>query len=191
MVDINSVTKEVIQEFGEYILTKIPTLNVSYEFPSANQALVLPSMTITQVGGAPFIPEMNPYVLSQGTLVTHKKDIRYVVGSYEFNLQVDLWCRTKEERNEYYQKFFKAMTSQFPVLGLTLTLENYYSSVCRYNMTSFLKEDAEISSQTREWRVKITIIADCLAIFEKSEFIIESIESQTEIPNGTLEKQNL
>lgn len=192
MQNVDSVTKEVIERLGNYLSTKMGNIIVTHEFPSANQQLILPQMTISDTGMADYEPVLNPYVLYQGALSSHKKDTQYVVGKYSFNLQIDLWCRNKEERNKYYQEFFKAINSQFPLnLGLSLNLTDYYNIVCRYNMTGFKKEDNEISSQTREWRVKINVTADCSAVLERSEYIMENLELHTEIPMETLETKNI
>jgi hypothetical protein len=192
VLDVESVSEEIIKKIGDYLGARMPTLEqIIYEFPTANTQLKYPSLSIIQVGDADYAPEMNPYIHSQGSIINHKADIRYVVGKYDFKLQLDIWCRNKKERNDLYQEFFKAFNSQFPKMGLSLNFTDYYNIICRYDMISFMKEDSEVTSQTREWRIKIRLLANCDALLEKNEYIVESLESHTEIPHEVEEIKSI
>ena len=144
----------------------MPTLeNVNYEFPSANIPLVFPSITITYQGDVSYMPQLNPSVYSSGAIADHKADTLYIVGQYDGSLQLDMWCKNKEQRNDMYQEFYKAFNPNFPSrMNLSLNLTDYYNIKCNYDLTSFSKEDSEVSSQTREWRTRISVLVNCNAL---------------------------
>lgn len=193
MVDVESVTEEVIKRLGVHLSANMSDLEqVLYEFPSANETLKYPSITIIQAGDADFLPELNPYIHNTPTIEDHKASIQYVVGGLEFNLQLDMWCKNKEQRNDMFRELFKALNTNFPTtMGLSLNLTEYYNTICRYDFTSFSKEDSEVSAQTREWRTRVVILSNCDALLEKEEYMMESLESHTEIPHGTREEKSI
>lgn len=192
MLEVESISEEIIKKLGAHLESGMSSLSdVIYEFPSGNVQLSLPSLSVITLGTVDFTPEMNPYIHEQAETEDHQADVQYVVGKYDIRLQLDLWCRNKEERNDLYQEFFTAFNSQFPKMGLALTLTDYYNVICRYDLTSFAKEDSEVASQTGEWRIKMEIIANCDAIIEKEEYIMESLESHTEIPHGVEEEEDI
>jgi hypothetical protein len=188
VLEVESVSKEVIKRLGLHIASKITGLNVLYEFPEANVQLAYPSLSIIQMGDAAYTPENNIYEISRSEIYEdNTADIRYCVGKYDIKLQLDAWCRSKEERNDLYQSLFLSLNSEFPKLGLSLNLTDYYNIVSRYNMVSFIKDDTEIASQRKEWRVKINVMVDTNAVIEKQESIMVTLESHTEIPQGIQE----
>lgn len=180
-----SVTEELIKRIGEHLKDNMPNLSdVLYEFPESNIEIDYPSLSIIQAGDLDYTPEMTPYPyveIGSGDITASKADVRYVVGQYNGVLQLDLWCRNKEERDDLYEEFFQAFNSQFPVLGLTLSLTDYHSALCRYDLRGSSKEDSEISSQRKEWRVRIDVMFNCKAILEKEEFIVEETEVTSDI----------
>ena len=172
-----SVTEEVIKRLGNHLATQITKLNEVIDgLPEGNVPISFPALSIMESGNTEYIPEMNPYPyvdITAGDITDHSAEVAYVIGQYNFNLQLDLWCRSKEERDDIYEKFIQGFNSQFPLLGLNLTLTDYHGIYCNYSQNGYSKEDAEISSQRQEWRVKINILANCKAILGKDEFIME------------------
>lgn len=180
----DNLTKAVIEALGTHLKTSIPALEqVIYDFPAANIQLKYPSLSIIS-GNPQFLPECGPYILDQDdTGTNHKAKVRRVVGTYEFNLQLDFWCRDKVERNKIYDAFFQAFNPEVDPMGLNLQLSRYHDIWCRFDQTGYRYEDSEISSQRGEWRVIVTLLAQCRAVLEKEEFIIETIENNLTTPD--------
>lgn len=178
----DSVTRAVLGQLGDYLRKALPDLvQIILEWPESNQELKLPSASIS-IAAAPFVNEM-PYIFNESALVgtTQTKDVKYVIGNYEFSLQLDLWERSNEQRDELYEKFFTAFNSNLPQPGLNLTLVGYHNTICSYEIVDYLPEDSEISAQTKQWRATIKLNANCKAIGTKRESII------TQVPELTLE----
>jgi len=88
----------------------------------------------------------------------------YRLGTYDINIQVDIWTPYKAKRNELYTKFCDTINEEFlngdwkPV-GLSLTLENYFDTIARYEIVGYNFPDEERASQVDEWRVVIAMKA--------------------------------
>lgn len=173
----SDLSKEVIFSLGKFLKSKMPSLvRVYAQFPESNMEIAYPSMTIT-MGEPRFTPENCPYVVAkEGFVRGSTSTVLYVWGYYDYNLQLDIWCRTKEERHRLIGEFEQAIFDDNHVVGITTTLENYYESLCRYDYEGYNNsEDSEISSQTKEWRVKIDMLAHCDAIAAKKEHLINNV----------------
>ncbi len=185
-----SVTEEILKRLGNHLASNMPELEEVLDgFPEGNTSINFPSLSIIEAGTSKFTNEMSPYPyveIEASDITDHKADVRYVVGQYDVSLQLDFWCRSKEERDDLFEKFIQAFNSQFPSLGLNLVLTDYHNVMCYYMMEGYSKEDSEISSQRQEWRVKINIVANCKAILEKEEPIVEETEVTGDI-QGTSE----
>lgn len=84
----------------------------------------------------------------------------YRVGSYNMDLQLDIWCAYKAQRNELYKMFYEIMneemlTKDWAPSGLSLKLENYFDTIARYDIVSYNFPDDQRSSQEDEWRARI------------------------------------
>jgi hypothetical protein len=129
-----------------------------------------------------------PQQLSQGTTLNHKAVAKYEVGSYDFSLQIDIWCGSKEERFRIYDDFFKAINRDVEVMGLSLQLKTYHNIYARYDLTGFNFDDGEQTSQLAEWRAILSVSANCKAILDKTQPIItQPIETQTTIEDNAIE----
>lgn len=184
------VTKDVLVQLGKHLKKEMPDLKqVLLDFPEANKTLMYPSISLF-VQSPDYVPEMNPYVASEvdiSQFEAPKAKYRYVTGSYDWKIQADIWCQNKEQRHRLYDQFYKAFNSQFPTLGLTLELEDYFGVLCRYDMVGFnYGDDGELSSQTKEWRVKIDLIGHCKAILEQTQSRIESTSVDVENVNDNV-----
>lgn len=181
----DNATKAVIEALGTYLKSQIRSLQqVVYEFPAPNITLKYPSLSIT-TGEPSFAAEANPYIHEQGEMnaATKKATVSRVVGTYEFKLQLDFWCRDKVERYKIYDEFFKAFHAEIDPMGLNIQLEKYFNVWCRYDQIGFHYEDSEIASQRSEWRVVVTLLAQCRAVLERSDFIMETIVNTLTTPN--------
>jgi hypothetical protein len=180
-----SCVKAVLENLGRHLKSKMPHLaQVIYEFPSANVQLRYPSISI--LAGNPQFTPLHPYLLTQGQTQNNKASVKRVVGAYDFELQLDLWCRDKFERFSMYEEFFQAFNSQIMPMGLSLKMSDYYDVWCRYDLIGYDLDDSEISSQRAEWRARINLLANTRAVIEKTEIVVETIENNLTTPNEIL-----
>lgn len=172
-----SVSKEVLKRLGIHLKAQVSELQeVLEDFPESNVQLKYPALSIFT--GAPDHRPFAPYLLSKTDPdVNNQSIIKYVVGDYEFRLQLDLWCRSKVERHKLYEKVYLAFTTQFPVMGLSLNLTDYHNTICRYDLVSYdFEEDNEAGSQRKEWRAKMGLVAHCKAIKEVTQYVMQTFE---------------
>lgn len=178
------VTKEVQKALATYLLTAIPELeDVVDGFPEANINLKYPSISIATMPSV-YTP-LNPYIFSQPAAVSHQSNVKYVVGQYNWKLQLDLWESYKEKRHALHEKFMAAFHNNIPnTSGLVLTLSNYHGILCSYTMVRYAPDNSEAGSQRKEWRATIDLEANCKAVLTKQQYII------TQEPELTLETPN-
>lgn len=177
---LRGVGYEITKRLGLFLKENMPSLNdVVYDFPMGNVDLDLPTLSIITVGRPNYLNELNPYVintpsLSPGDDASHK--YKWVVGWYEFTLQLDIWCGSKHERDSLHEELFQAFHKDPEKQGVNLTLDDYHEIVCRYDLDGYLFQDSEDASQAQEWRVKIDVLANCKAVIEKTDSAIIETE---------------
>jgi len=146
-------------------------------FPEANLRLKMPSVSVF----APrpeFKPSSNPYLINtvqDEDISNSKANVLWVVGDYDFNLQLDLWCGSKEELDDLFAELFEVLNPNVKP-GVSLPMEDYFGGICEYIYTGHTRDNGEQASQRDEWRMTFTILATCKAIRSRKEFIIESTE---------------
>jgi hypothetical protein len=174
--------KSVLENLGKYLKSSIPAIvQVTYEWPAPNVQLKYPSLSIIS-GDPQFTPGM-VRELSRGTISGHKSNVKSIIGEYDFNLQLDFWCRDKVERSTLYEEFFWSFNPDSSAGGLSLQMADYHGIWCRYDLTGYKLSDAESSSQRAEWRLMINILANTSAVREKAEFVMETIENDLNFPD--------
>jgi len=167
-----SVTKEIVERLGKVIASRVNLARVIYEWPSANLALQYPTLSIITKAN-PRFENFSPYLWENSTPNAAKRtESKYVVGAYEWPLQLDLWTKNKEQRHDLYQKIFQAFMEDINAPGIAATMENYHDALARYDFIGFQYQDEEISAQRNEWRVTMDVLAQCKAIVTKDEFAI-------------------
>lgn len=177
-----SCVKAVLESLGTYLKANMPSLSqVIYEFPAANVQLRYPSFSI--IAGNPKFTPLSPFKLSQGETEEHQASVKWIVGAYDLNLQLDLWCRDKVERFSVYEEFFQAFNKDIVPMGLSLSLTNYHNVWCRYELNGYDLADSEMASQRAEWRARINVMANTRAVIQKTEFIIENTEINLTTPD--------
>lgn len=169
--------KFVVDALCVFLKAKMPNLEaVNQEFPAADVLLKYPCVTVTTTGNPEF-QNLQPYTLEQGPLgLDHKAEVKRVVGMYDYTLQVDIWAKNKVQRLKTFDEFFQAFNEKISPMGLSLQLEKYHGVWARYDMTSYAFDDSEAGSQRGEWRVRITVLANCVAVLGRREAIMETIE---------------
>ena len=185
-------TRALIKRLISEIRDRMPSILEAYDdFPSANQKLKFPSFSLFTRDPI-FVPRV-PYVVGKGDKIEDGDDagkfpVKYVIGQYEFNLQLDFWCESKFQRHDILEEFIQAFNSVDPTAGITFSLRDYHDECAHAFVvgTSFMN-DSEESSQRGEWRVKVNIRADLRAIKEKLENLMETIEYTTETTEGAIQ----
>lgn len=174
---IDSVSKELVLRLGNHLQKYVPGLGqVLNEWPNAGVELKYPSITI--LTKQPRFMPLSPYLMTKTDTLAEidaedaKQEIKYVVGAYEWPLQLDLWTKTKEQRHEFFQKLFLAFNTNPYVPGIVATMANYHNALARYDLDGFQYQDEEISAQRTEWRVTMNVLSQCKAIVAKDEFAI-------------------
>ena len=179
---IESVSKSILQTLGNFLDDRINYRDVLYDWPEANVSLKLPTLCITT--GSPEFTQLPRFVLNQGLMNANKQsDIVYGIGQYEFRLQLDVWCRSKEERYDRHEELIQAFNSQDTIGGLSLYMPNYHDILARYDLISYSHNDNEASAQTKEWRLSASVLAHCFAAIERKEYIIETVETEFSTPD--------
>jgi hypothetical protein len=174
---VESVSKELVLRLSLHLQKHVPGLaQVLNEWPNAGVELKYPSITI--LTKQPKFTPLSPYLLTKTDIEEEidaedaKQEIKYVVGAYEWPLQLDLWTKTKEQRHEFFQKLFLAFNTNPYVPGITTTMVDYHNALARYDLDGFQYQDEEISAQRTEWRVTMNVLSQCKAIVAKDEFAI-------------------
>jgi len=170
------------ERLGAYLKAQVPVIQeVLNEWPEANQQLKYPSLVIT--GNSPEYSNLMTYALNMDPVVDNKRKVRYVIGQYDLNMQVTVWCRNKKERLDIHELIFKAMNPQVEPAGLVLTLTDYFSIQASYDIAGHQLPDDEEAAQRREWRATLQVLGHVKAIIEKEEFSMATIETTLETPD--------
>lgn len=182
----------IVGEIAKYLQNEIPGLNeIHEEFPAANRELEKPIAALTTVSN-PLTPMYNAIIRTEADPQNaNKLKTLSRVGQYNYRLQLDIWAETKKQRNELYDRVFHAMNKEAFESdlggGVSLTLADYYDIIARYEMVDYTFNDSEQSSQTDEWRVKITIEGNCYAVLEKCEPIMKEITVEQTLEHSDTE----
>lgn len=184
----NNLPNEVLKTLAREIQASMKSLaQIHLQFPESNDTFQYPSLSMT-FGDPEFTPENCPYQVSedpdnltpvdtQNPTTLPKNRTLYVDGYYEFPIQVDIWATSKKERLDLLQEFEKMFRKQFPIFGITAELKDYYNILCRYEYSGYnFADDGELTSQTKEWRVKIDVIAHCDSIHAVDESLMREFE---------------
>lgn len=178
-----SITEVVPKALAAYLLKSVQGLKQAFdEFPASTQKIDMPSVSVFAASDARFRPLM-PYTIPiDPTKITgHKAKVKWVVGIYDFTLQIDLWARNKEERDDVFDSLFNALNPQISPMGLVLPMEEYFNQFCDFVYVGHQYQDSEIRAQRDEWRVTLNVLVTCKAIRERSEFIIETTQTAAQI----------
>lgn len=176
-----SITEIVPKALAAYLLKNVQGLKQAFdEFPASTQKIDMPSVSVFASSNAEFRPLM-PYTQPITGIANSKAKVRWVVGIYDFTLQLDLWARNKEERDDVFDSLFNALNPKISPMGLVLTMEEYFNQLCDYLYVGHTFQDSEVRAQRDEWRVTMNLLVTCKAIRERSEFIIETTPTAAEI----------
>lgn len=114
------------------------------------------------------------------------KGILYHFGYLEFTTQINIWTDSKEDRHDISEKIIRVLNPNVGVTsGLSLTLEQYYNAICRYDMINSEIADNEDSAIRNEWRFRIDLRTNLDILLSKDEYIAEHINLEGETQDIT------
>ena len=194
-----SITEIVPKVLGQYLIGEIQDYRDYYaEFPQASRDFRTPSVSII-LADSDFRP-LTPYPclpIDPANIVDNKAEMKWAVGIYDFSIQLDIWARNKEERDDLFDATFNALNPDITPMGLRLVMEEYFDQLIEYVYTGHDLGGSEQRSESDEWRVTMTLLATCKAVRTRTEFIITdvpspaAIESQTGTIDGVEEKSEI
>ena len=191
-INSESLSEVIPKALGVHLLKNVKGLRDFYdEFPAANRSVRTPSVSII-VSSDDFravnhkIPQKSTVAPSPATVTGEdqkKQQVNWVVGIEDFTLQLDIWARNKEERDDLVQSVFNAMNPEIDPSGLRLVLDEYFGQLCDYLTINRKNGDTEERSQTDEWRSTWEILATCKAVQTREEFVIETTDLDVQLLN--------
>lgn len=178
--------KEALKTLANYFQANMPELKqVITNWPDPKVQMSLPCVSIIPVG-TPKITHTMPTLktLSDSDSPLKRKSL-YLVGHYDYVLQVDLWCEYEAERNDLFEKLLDVFNKQFsdggPSSGLNLQMENYHNAFASYEQIGYTYLDSEDNSIRSEWRVKIDVAVMHERFSEREEFVIDEITIKSRV----------
>lgn len=179
-----SLTEALPYTLGEYLKTNVTELKEYYEeWPEPNLQLDMPCVAISM--GEPEFRPLAPYYVKPeiGDITDHQAEVKWVTGIWDFKVQVDLWTRNKEEKDDLFDAVFNALNPNIDPMGLVLTLEEYHNILCELVYVGHTLGNSEENAQRDEWRITFTLLGTCKAMRTRKEFVIETTETQVETLN--------
>lgn len=174
---LKSVHKNVLYQLGKHLKQFMPSItDVLHEFPDPAIELSMPALSITL--GNPVHSPLDPYVHSQDAANgQNRAKVRYVTGMFDYQIQIDIWCRDKFERFNMIEEFRQAFNPEIVPQGLSLQLVDYWGVWCRYDVIGHNIDDSEGGSQRSEWRATINLLANTREITEREVYVVKTIEN--------------
>lgn len=188
---ISNPVELALDDLITYLKTQIAATAFIRDFPNRNEALVMPSITVTHNTDGAY-ESLDPYELSISTPVGDSAAVTviWIVGQWDFKVQLDLWAASKPARDKLFSDVYRAINKQIHPMGLSLPLPSYYGLFARFDINGFSHIDNEQAAQRQEWRTKIDLLANLKQAQEESAFIItKPIAVTAIIPDNGVEIQ--
>ena len=178
-----SITEAVTKTLANHLDASVERLRQTIiGFPSHSKRLRMPSVSIS--APAPqFTPKMNPHkrtAIDTDAIEDHKTDVEWIIGDYDFKLQLDLWCGSKEELDDLFDDLFNALNPEIDPMGVRLNMEEYHGLICDYIYVTHTRANSSQSSTKDEWRITLSVMATCNALRVRSEYVIDKTEVYVE-----------
>ena len=184
----SDVIESCVSALADFLSSQIAGLTVFQEWPSANQALSYPSLTIST--GAS--PKRTPSIMVQVSQTEPDSNNQIVVNEHiadwDDNFQLDLWTATKPQRTQVLAQIIDAFSSQEMdstgannANGLSISLPDQYGEIARFDIGSVQRIDDEASAQRQERRVKISVLVNCREIRQRTYYAMKQILIATEV----------
>ncbi len=178
----------VTNAFAAYLLAAVPDLKaVLKEWPDSNVKMQFPSVTLTS-GEAPLKNKMPEQLSCTEPDEDGKVTATYAVGQYDYKIQLDLWCRTKPERDTMLASLIDAVNAQAMdatgknnPLGLALQLTAYFDEWVHLDIDGHRYVDDEAGAQREERRAKVDLLVNVRAIKQRTLYAMKTIEIAEEV----------
>ena len=172
-------------------LAQISGLNVETEWPDSNEAINMPSVTLT--AGKDKRTPIQPEQISI-TSPNSENQVTQVIATahYDMQIQLDLWCRTKAERRQFLNAILNAFNSSENngglTSGLSLQLTSYFNVFARYEIDAHEFRDDEVAAETQERRATIMLVANTRECVSRTMYAIKhaTVYQQTDSANSPL-----
>jgi hypothetical protein len=169
-MSVLGANEAIVNQLVNYIKDNIPEINKVYlEWPNYQENLEMPCLSAITVGSPEYthqMPVLRSYDDAEGKS-------EYYVGFYDITVHLDIWAEYKQTRGDIMEKVFDLFHKQWQELnqamGISLTLEDYYNVIARYDLNGYTYMDNEESSQRDEWRAKIVVLVNCPRVLTKIE----------------------
>lgn len=179
-------TASVFSTLGEYLAKRMRFEYVIYGWPSYNDSLKMPGLSILNRTDPLFVPTPSQK-LSLIDTDENVTDIIYKVGDYTFELQLDMWNRSQDERYEYQARLFEVFHSQDDQAQSALSLEitDWFNQLGNYHLRSINSVSSQDSTERGEFRSICFVTVDCAAIhYKRNQAIIKTPSAELDVSEG-------
>ena len=163
-----------VKTLAKHIQENIPEIKKVYDFwPSSKDKMDLPSITL--LANKRPVTSYPPELLKTSDNPENPDliDSVYLIGHFDYTIQLDLWCDTKSERQKMEKKVEDLFTQNFSEnegqLGIELTLHDNDDVIARYDNVGYDYFDDGESSSLSEYRVKFEILVSHPKVIKKTE----------------------
>lgn len=166
---------------SKFLLANVASLEMAIDgWPAPNQKLKYPAISI--FAKIPKYTHLQPYVIKKNAIVNHRATVLRCVGMYDFELQMDLWCSYKPQRDSLVENVINAFNLDPDSPGANLILEDYYNEPIHLSMASVQYMQDEAAAERNEWRAMLTIECNLRVITSQTNYLMENIENTLETP---------
>lgn len=154
-------------------------LKVINGWPNPKNKMVLPSLSVISLernfkARYPTLIKTSPNLENP-----EYNDSVYLIGDYNYPIQLDLWCEEDFERSIWVEKIESFFNSQFldneQPTGLSLKLIDYSDMIARYDNVNYTYVDGEDSIQRSEYRAKFSVDTSYSKIVVKTDSRMDEI----------------
>jgi len=172
LAKVESVSKEIAERLSRHLDGLVDLADIVEEWPEANRKLRLPALSI--IAGDPDYQPFSPFYHDKETVQNHAAVVKYIVGQYNWEMKLELWCKSKEMRHDLTEQMHQAFHSQLSsgIGNINLVLEKYHGIYASYLYGGYRFGDSEEASQRKEWRVTFPVLANCFAVSTDKQYII-------------------
>lgn len=190
MANLSDPVQAITELLRTTMAGAISGLTVLDEWPNANQKLVYPTVTLNSK--TPRYRNLPKEEIAR-TLpdIDNKTLVTYIVGEYDYGIQMDLWCANKIQRGVMLGAILKFLDADAmedlgdnKALGLSLTLTNYFNTIARLDYDRHELMDNEGAAERQERRVKIDLLVNVRAIRQRTMYAVKSVQVAQEVGSG-------
>ncbi len=178
----NHAIQSCLSNLQSYLVGKVSGLTVLTEWPSANQKLTYPSLTL--FSGKVSTMNLPAQIIAQGAIDGDNKILATeIIGEHDFTMQMDLWCANKFQRDVMLGNVLNAInfeiadsTGNHKPAGLSLQLTDYFNAWVRFDLDGWEYMDDEAAAERQERRAKIRLLVNCRDIRQRTYYAMTTIK---------------